>query len=243
MSSPLSPRPGSPAWARWETLHQLQQREYVAVNHLLSAVAELSTWIIAWAACLHLGVFVLLVVWARRDMRILTGTLQDYTRELRHRSVLDPTAHLTEQMEAFIADIEDVINDPARHVERQALRNRMNLLDEKRRYLNALRFETIANSARTMIEAYPLAGVLGTIVSIGAALNVAGTQTDTVSIIVARFGDAIWSTFAGLTAGLLLLLISSLLDPTFQRLNEVRAHIRTMMSAVKSRLGISEPAP
>lgn len=214
------------------------------MNHLLSALAELSTWIIAFAACLHLGVFALLFFWARRDMRILAGTLQDYTRDLRQRSVLDPTAHLIEQMEAFIADIEDVINDPTRQAERQALRNRMNLLDEKRRYLHALHFETCANAARTMIEGYPLAGVLGTIIAIGAALSVPGSQADTVSVIVERFGDAIWSTFAGLTAGLILLLVGSLLEPSFQRLSEVRSHVRTMMSATKSRLGITEaPAP
>jgi len=210
------------------------------VNTILSALAELSTWLIAVAACLHLGVFVLLWSWAKRDMRILAGTLQDYTRDLRQRSVLDPTSHLTDQMEAFIADIEDVINDPSRTEERQQLRNRINVLDEKRRYLHALRFETIANSARTMIEAYPLAGVLGTIISIGAALNLSASEVDTVSAIVARFGDAIWSTFAGLTAGVVLLLVSSLLDPTFQRLAEVRGHIRTMMSALKSRLGLTD---
>jgi len=219
------------------------------VGSLLALLAGLSTWLIVSAAVLHLAVFAMLLVWARRDMRILAGTLQDYTRDLRQRSVLDPTAHLTDQMEAFLADIEDVINDPARQGERRALRNRMNLLDEKRRYLHALRFETIANSARTMIEAYPLAGVLGTIISIGAALSLStAAGTNSVAAIVARFGDAIWSTFAGLSAGLILLLVSSLLDPSFHRLGEVRAHIRTMISAVKSRLGpvehviVTEPA-
>ncbi len=213
------------------------------MNSLLTLLSELATGIIAVAACLHLAIFVLLFFWARRDLRILAGTLQDYTRDLRQQSVLEPTASLTDQMEAFLADIEDVINDPTREAERQTLRQRMNLLDEKRRYLQALPFETVANAARTMIEAYPLAGVLGTIVSIGAALNSSsGTGAETVSVIVARFGDAIWSTFAGLTAGVLLLLISSLLDPGFQRLGEVRRHIRSMMSAVKSRLAASPPA-
>ena len=208
------------------------------MDSILSAMAELSTWIIVVAACMHVAIFIGLVLWARRDMQILTGTLQDYTRHLKQRSVLDPTAHLTDQMEAFLADVEDVLNDPSRTEERNILRTRINLLDEKRRYLHALKFETIANSARTMVEAYPLAGVLGTIISIGAALSVtAGAETETLSLIVARFGDAIWSTFAGLTAGLILLLISSLLEPSFQRLSEVRSHIRSVVSAVKSRLG------
>jgi len=214
------------------------------VNQILSAVAELSTWIISIAACLHLALFALLRWWSKRDMRVLAGTLQDYTRDLNQRSVLDPTAHVTDQMEAFIADIEDVVNDPARKNERQMLRNRLTLLDEKRRYLHALRFETVSNMARTMIEAYPLAGVLGTIISIGAALNVpAAAETETVSLIVARFGDAIWSTFAGLTAAVILLFVSSLLEPTFQRLFEIRSQIRTMISLIKSRLGETTASP
>ena len=208
------------------------------MESILSAIAELSTWIITVAACIHLAIFAGLVLWSKRDMHILAGALQDYTRDLKQHSVLDPTAHLTDQMEAFLADVEDVLNDPTRIEERRALRNRIGLLDEKRRYLHALRFETVANSARTMIEAYPLAGVLGTIISIGAALNVSsGAETETLSVIVARFGDAIWSTFAGLSFGLLLLLVSSLLEPSFQRLGEVRTHVRTVVSAVKGRLG------
>ncbi|MCA8987747.1 MAG: MotA/TolQ/ExbB proton channel family protein [Planctomycetaceae bacterium] len=212
------------------------------MNQLLTAVAELSTTAIAVAAGLHLALFAFLFVWSRRDLRVLAGVLQDYTRDLKQQSILEPTAPLTDQMEAFLADIEDVINDPQRNAERESLRNRMKLLDEKRRYLHSLRFETLANTARTMIEAYPLAGVLGTIVSIGAALNAPGTgDAETVSLIVARFGDAIWSTFAGLVAALILLFISSLLDPSFGRLGEVRAHIRNMMSQVKSRLGVTSP--
>lgn len=211
------------------------------MDNILSALAELSTWIITVAACFHLAVFAGLVLWMRRDMHVLTGALQDYTRGLKQHSVLDPTAHLTDQMEAFLADVEDVLNDPSRKQERQELRTRIGVLDEKRRYLHALRFETIANSARTMIEAYPLAGVLGTIISIGAALNHSSADgTETLGIIVARFGDAIWSTFAGLSFGLILLLVSSLLEPSFQRLGEVRKHVRTVVSAVKSRLG-TEP--
>lgn len=211
------------------------------MNQLLSLLSELATGAILVAGCLHLVIFIGLTLWARRDLRILAGTLQDYTRDLHQRSVLAPTAHLIDQMEAFLADIEDVVNDPARQPERQALRNRMSLLDEKRSYLHSLSFETVANAARSMIEAYPLAGVLGTIISIGAALTASSASGDaTVSVIVSRFGDAIWSTFAGLSCGLVLLLVSSLLEPSFQRLGEVKSHIRSMMSAVKSRLGSAE---
>ena len=84
------------------------------------------------------------------------------------------------------------------------------MLDERRDYLQSMRFETAWNVARTMIEAYPLAGVLGTILAIGSAL--AADENASVAVIVTQFGAAIWSTFAGLTAAIGLMLLHSLMQ-------------------------------
>ena len=99
-----------------------------------------------------------------------------------------------------------------------------------------------------MIEAYPLAGVLGTILAIGAALQTGpGSEeaASTVGMIVGRFGDAIWSTFAGLVAAILLMFLNSVLEPSFGRLAENRNHVRDMVSSVKRELSVgasrSEP--
>src|SRR5690606_15884731 len=106
------------------------------------------------------------------------------------------------------------------------------------KYLHSLAFETSYNICRTMIEAYPLAGVLGTILAIGAALQqgAATEQIATVSTIVSRFGDAIWSTFAGLIAAILLMFLNSLLEPGFSRLSENRVHVRDTVARAKREL-------
>lgn len=209
---------------------------------LIDHLSELSTFAIGVACAVHLCVFLLLVLWARRDLRTIASSLDHFTRNLKHRSVLDSTAHLSDQIEAFLADANDVLADPSRKADREALLERMNHLDERRTYVNSLGFETTYNIARTMIEAYPLAGVLGTILAIGAALQTtpaAAEATTAVGTIVSRFGDAIWSTFAGLTAAVVLMFVNSWVEPRFTRLAENREHVRDTIARAKRELSFS----
>lgn len=209
------------------------------MTQFLGQLSSLSTLIIAAAFGGHLLLFWILRIWSRRDLQAIAGTLDDFTRGMKHRSVLDRTGHLTEQIDAFLADVNDVLNHPEQSGERQALLQRLNVLDEKRRYLHSMFFETVYNMARNMIDAYPLMGVLGTILAIGAALQQpadAQTTASGVEVIVGRFGDAIWSTFAGLGAGILLMLVNSLVEPSFLRLSENRGHVRETVARVKREL-------
>ncbi len=210
---------------------------------LIDQLSELSTFAIATACGVHLVVFLMLAMWARRDLRTIASSLDHFTRDLKHRSVLDATAHLSDQIEAFVSDVNEVLDDESRTVERQALLERMKYLDERRSYVNSLGFDTTYNMARTMIEAYPLAGVLGTILAIGAALQsdpaAVAETTSAVGVIVGRFGDAIWSTFAGLTAAVVLMFLNSLLEPRFGRLSENRTHVRETVARAKRELSFA----
>ncbi|REJ71404.1 MAG: MotA/TolQ/ExbB proton channel [Planctomycetota bacterium] len=204
---------------------------------LLSSLAGLCTYVIVAAFALHLALFFWLWLWARRDLKQIASALFDFTRGINHQSILDSTAHLSDQIDAFLADVNDVLDDTSRVEDRSGLLRRMSILDEKRRYLSSMSFETIYNAARTMIEAYPLAGILGTILAIGAALQ----QSATISAIVARFGDAIWSTGVGLMAAIVLLFVHSLLEPRFSRLSENRLHVRETVARAKRELSFHNP--
>jgi len=205
---------------------------------VLDHLSSLSTMIIGAACAVHMFSFFILWVWCNRDMKRIASILDHFTRGLNHRSVLDSTSHISDQIEAFLADVNEVLADPKRTEDRTALLNRMNVIDEKRGYLNSLFFETAYNIARTMIEAYPLAGVLGTILAIGAALQVgqADSSLSAVNEIVSRFGDAIWSTFAGLTSAIVLMFANSILEPPFQRLSEHRRNVRDTIAHAKREL-------
>ena len=197
------------------------------------------------AAVLHVGFYITLWIWYRRDLRIIAECLDDFTRGIRHRSVLGRTSPLINQIDAFVADINDVLHDPARQTDRAACLRRMHILDERRHYLDSLAFETSGNMARTMIEAYPLAGVLGTILAIGSAIQApsvganAVSAAGTMSGIVSRFGDAIWSTFCGLLAAIILMFINSLLETRFDRLTQSRTHVRDIVARAKRELAMA----
>jgi biopolymer transport protein ExbB len=212
----------------------------IAVSGLLDGLSGLSTVVIVGLFAAHVFGFFVLWIWWRRDLRAIATSLDEFTRGLRHRSLMDSNAHLSEQVDAFLADVGEVLEHSGNAQDRQLLYHRMAILDEKRRYLSSMFFETSYNICRTMIEAYPLLGVLGTILAIGAALQT-GDGADasaSVGIIVSRFGDAIWSTFAGLTAAVLLMFLNSVLEPRFQRLAENRANVRTTVSHAKRELAI-----
>ena len=216
--------------------------DFTKLGPLLESLSSLMALIILGAATLHLCVFVVLWMWYRRDLRAIAGCLDDFTRGLQHRSVLGRASPLINQIDAFVADVNDVVSDPARSSDRQVCLQRMHILDERRSYLDSLAFETTGNVTRTMIEAYPLAGVLGTILAIGSALQSPDSAVDvagTMSGIVSRFGDAIWSTFCGLFAAILLMFINSMLETRFERLTQSRLHVRDMVAGAKRELAMS----
>ena len=212
---------------------------------LLQNLSGLSTLVIASAFAVHLAAFLLLWSWSKRDLRRLASSLDDFTRGLKHRSVLGATGHLSDQIEAFVADVNEVLEDPNRKADRGALLQRMNILDERRGYLHSLFFETSYNIWRTMIDAYPLAGVLGTILAIGVALQAdpSGETASTVSRVVDQFGNAVWSTFAGLSSAIVLMFLNSCVEPPFHRLSENRAHIREMVGRAKRELSFHKGEP
>ncbi len=208
---------------------------------MLDQISALSTSLIAGVAIMHAVAFFVLAYWARTLRRSLAQTLNRFTEGLPNRSQLDWGTHLADQIEGFLADIDDVLSEPQGSSNRGLLRQRMKIIDERRDYLQSSKFETAWNVARTMIEAYPLAGVLGTICAIGAALS--GPDGGAVSTIVARFGDAIWSTFAGLSAAIVLMLIHSYWETSFARLSENREHVRDTVTQAKRELSQrSDPA-
>ena len=211
---------------------------------LLERLSAFSTMVIVAAFAVHVFAILVLYVWAKRDLRNIASCLFDFTRGLSHQSVLDSSTHLSDQIDAFLADVNDVLDDPTRQHDRGTLLDRMRILDEKRRYLNSMFFETAYNIARTMIEAYPLAGVLGTILAIGSALqqDAGSSQQVGVSAIVGHFGDAIWSTFAGLVAAILLMFLNSMIETGFGRLAENRRHVRETVARVKRELSLATQA-
>lgn len=201
----------------------------------------LSDWITRWftpgiliVGTAHLCFFGVLWGWARRDMRTLAETLEKFTAGLGHRSRLPGTAHLSDHIDAFVADVQDALRHPQ---EREQVRTRIRILDERRDYLDSYRFESAWTVARSGIEAYPLLGVLGTIFALWLAMRgPTGDGEAAVGAIVSRFGVAIDSTFAGLAMAIILMIVNSALETLFRRLLESRRQVRDLVLRSKQEL-------
>ncbi len=210
---------------------------------LLNRLSGLAAPIIAIVAVLHLLTFFWLMGWARRDLRRMASDFDQFTRELKYRSILERGSNLSDQIDSFLADIKDVLDDPSKTAERQSLWQRMKILDEERRYLQSQAFETWYTVCRTMIEAYPLAGVLGTVLAIGAGLQSGQANAQqTIADIVRNFGDSIWSTFIGLFSAMVLMFVNSIVETKFRRLTENRLHVRETVARTKRELSIAAGA-
>ncbi len=182
----------------------------------------------------HLLFFGLLWGWARRDLRMLAETLEKFTAGFAHRSRLPGAAHLSDQIDAFVADVHEALSDPE---DREKIRTRIRILDERRDYLNSYRFESAWTVARSGIEAYPLLGVLGTIFALWLAMRgPSGEGEAAVGVIVSRFGVAIDSTFAGLAMAIALMIVNSALETLFRRVLENRRHVRDLVIRSKREL-------
>ena len=114
----------------------------------LEYLSGLTATVIVGAAAFHLFCFFVLSLWYRRDLSVIVSCLDDFTRGLKHRSVLGRNAPLTNQIDAFAEDINDVLHDETRVEDRAECLRRMHILDERRSYLDSL---SLMSSAKASI--------------------------------------------------------------------------------------------
>ena len=88
---------------------------------LIDVLSDISTIAIVGFAIWHLWFFILLWFWSRRDLKRIASSLDEFTRDLKNRSALDATGHLSDQIDAFLSDVNEVLSDTSREEERKLL--------------------------------------------------------------------------------------------------------------------------
>jgi biopolymer transport protein ExbB/TolQ len=181
-------------------------------------------------------------LWRERGRQAvwLAGHLENLIQGFSSRADRDPYPTVDERIDAFLANIREVLADPSRAADRRLLHEQIIAKDETKKYLRGSRFETLYSLARTGIEIYPLLGIMGTVLAIGLALHGSGggDAASATERIVRNFAGSIWATLAGIGCGVVLLLVNSLVEPAFQRMLDHRGDVRDAIAAVKSQLGI-----
>ena len=77
---------------------------------LIDNLSALSTFVIGAACVVHLALFFALWTWSRRDLRTIASSLDDFTRGLNHRSILDTTSHLSDQIDEYANNLAPIYN-------------------------------------------------------------------------------------------------------------------------------------
>jgi len=226
-------------------------------------LSDHSVQIIVYLAIIHAAIFFRLWWSQRIQRRRLMRYLEDLLGKFR-RTDNDPSRTPDETIDSFLHDITDILKSPRGDEDVRKLCDRLVTKDEAKRYLARRSFETTYNAARTFIEAYPLMGILGTVLAIGVGLNAPdardalpapGAGTEIVQLqsaepeapagemIVKNFKNAIWSTVYGLLFGLGFMVVNSIYEPHFERIIEHRAGVRDAVRNAKEALFRMETHP
>ncbi len=200
-------------------------------------------WIIGGCAAVHTLIFAGLL-WVRgRKTKKLVYHLGDLVRGFSSHS--DTDRSVDNQINMFLLDLQDVVQNPARYGELEALRTRLVVKDETRPYLQTTLFERFCSVSRALIEIYPLLGIIGTVLAIGCGLsssaNAPPESGAAVDAVVQNFSQSIWATGIGLACAVFWMLMNAWFEPSFQRLLEHQASVRGIITAAKCRLGGASP--
>ena len=119
----------------------------------------------------HVVLFLGLVISRRRQIRRLASHLEDILGPKFRRISADPDRTLDEVIDGFFHDIQDVVATHQNSEDARELSRRLVTKDEARKYLKRMSFETLYSCVRTGIEAWPLLGILGTVVAIALGMQ------------------------------------------------------------------------
>jgi len=183
-----------------------------------------------------------LVVYSRSRKRQLADYLSNAVRAFSRQSDVTYNMSIDERINVFIADIRDAISGSGSQDGTRALLDRLLTKDESRLYLKSHRFEIGYSVTRTLIEIFPLLGIVGTVIAIWAGMNTSGmNDADKVTKVVQNFGHSVVSTAFGLGAAILFMLVNSWFEPEFERLLEYSHEIRDVVAHAKIKLGMGPP--
>lgn len=218
------------------------------------AITVVAAW--AWLAIfalagVHLLVYAWLVARKRREQKRLKSFMLNAVKALPSFGDVDETRRLDDQIDMFIHDVREAA-EAARlsDAQRRAVYQRFEVKDEARPYVRSMSFEMWFNVARTLVEVYPILGILGTLLAIWAALmgESPGVASDgaaalqSVNDIVRNFGGAVTSTLAGLAAAIVLMAVNASAELSIERLIEQKAQVRDVVRSAKNYLAFHTAA-
>lgn len=205
-------------------------------------VAEWMTPFIVVVFLLHVASLAYLRARRAQIGKQMAHKLDHFTHGLSGRPMLDKNK-LDDGIRAFLEFVHAVLHDHHYKDQRTKLRERIEIIDEDKSYLQSEGFERLFNFWRALIEVYPLLGILGTVLAIAASVgdaSGAATQSTNVTIpgILANFGFALQSTIAGLGLGVVMIGLNAWHEVGFERLVTRGGEMRDTINKVQRELAL-----
>jgi len=202
----------------------------------LDWLVEHSVSIIFALAGLHLVFFIFLHI----SDRSTRGELRDFLRNMIKRPIADRRGKggVHGEIDCFIYDFREILQDQHLAAEKEGLLKSVPTRDQAMPYRMRRTFDIGRNMAETFVEAYPLLGIMGTILAIWAGMSTpqaAGGQAEVEGIVLA-FRTAIGTTFWGLILAVVFALIRAALEPGFRATTEQMRAVRELMERAKLEL-------
>jgi len=176
----------------------------------------------------------------KRKQIELKDVLKGFLGPLAYRSEERERDSLSERVDSFIQDVQEIIDNPHRNADRRDLLYRINTKDERKDYMHTLDFERRLRVTETLVDLYPYLGILGTITSISAGLFASGldgsagvTQSQA---LISSFAAALWTTFVGLVLYMVFSFWIARRESEFSRLTDQRDTVRRLISKAKTQL-------
>lgn len=195
----------------------------------------------AWNVWLWLN----LICLARTSWRSMHARLNDLVRGFARRDA-DPNGHPLDAVDAFLADVQDIVEQPRNSEELVKFSERLRIKDESRAHELTHSFETKYSFCRASIEAFPLMGILGTVLAIAAGMGHASGDGDSsarISQVVSNFGESVYCTGWGIFFAALFSLVNGYFEPKFDRVIKHRHMLEALVLAAKKKACVAAAIP
>jgi biopolymer transport protein ExbB len=204
-------------------------------------LSSIWVWVIVLCGILNVAAWAYLIHKASKSSKLMYSWLRGLVGPFSRRRDVEPDAHALDSIDAFLADIRDVVEHPMNDTELSSLNERIAIKGEGRPHGLSHHFEQVYGLCRASIEAFPLLGILGTILAIAAGMQATSGDQNASQItqVVKNFGESVYCTAWGILFAIVFSFVNGWFEPDFQRVIGQNHSLDDLVLAVKKKIGLA----
>lgn len=207
------------------------------MSGLFLQIGVILLWAIPILGISHATVLFGLRLERRKKLSFLANQLKESTSDFPIRtSVYSELRDGTPDQ--ILAFCEDILAQLSRGLDGRQLKG-LQKLQENKPYRKLRTIQSIYAVGPAVTEAYPMLGILGTVISIAGSLSTLSVGDGTVgpdfSVVIESFGTALWTTIEGLVFAVIFMIIHSWVDSNYTILSDVRRKFEEIVREARFR--------